>query len=39
LEANQETGVKFKISGKLQNADKILFLPPAFIKGFLMSVQ
>jgi hypothetical protein len=39
LEANQETGVKFKISGKLQNGDKVLFLPPAFIKGFLMSMQ
>jgi hypothetical protein len=39
LLANQETGVKFKISGKVEGADRVLFLPPAFIKGFLMSVQ
>ncbi|WP_156895672.1 hypothetical protein [Massilia putida] len=39
LLVNQDAGVKFKISGKVQGEDRVLFLPPAFIKGFLMSVQ
>lgn len=39
LEENRETGIKFKVSGKIEGGDRVKFIPPGIIKGFLEATK